>query len=257
MLIDTHCHIQTADYGLTTEEVLKNAQTAGVERCIAVGTTVETSAEAIACAKKHKEAVFAAIGLHPNDTHADTDIARLVDMANDSSVIAIGECGLDYYYLRNTKQVQHALLKSQLELAKAQAKPCIFHIRGSKDDASDAFNDFWDVYDRYKIPGVVHSFSANKSILEQITERNLFVGVNGIATFTKLPEQLEAYRQIPLKNLLLETDAPLLTPVPFRGTINEPKHISVIVRFLSQLRGESEKQIAVATTINAERLFKL
>jgi len=128
----------------------------------------------------------------------------------------------------------------------------VFHVR-------EAFDDFWPIFDDYqgKIRGVLHSFTDNMENLKKALERDLFVGVNGIATFAKNPQQLQVYRQIPLQKLLLETDAPFLTPDPFRGTINEPKYVFRVVSFLAELRSDSVDNLASATTQNARQLFGL
>jgi TatD DNase family protein len=127
--------------------------------------------------------------------------------------------------------------------------PLIFHVR-------DAFDDFWPIFDSYEgIRGVIHSFSAGLPELEQIQRRGLYVGLNGIMTFTKHVKQLDAAKAIPLARLLLETDAPFLTPQPFRGSICEPRHVRVTAEFLAELRGESLSELANATTRNAQSLF--
>jgi TatD DNase family protein len=127
----------------------------------------------------------------------------------------------------------------------------IFHVR-------EAFDDFWPVFDQYKgIRGVLHSFTDSVANLEKAVARGLYIGVNGIATFAKDDKKTVMYRTIPQRSLLLETDAPFLTPIPFRGTINEPKHIRVVAEFLAKLRGEDLETLAGATTSNAKTLFNV
>src|SRR5690606_9318752 len=129
--------------------------------------------------------------------------------------------------------------------------PLIFHVR-------EAFKDFWSIFDDFRgLRGVVHSFTSDKRDLEQILSRGLYVGLNGIMTFTKRTEQLEAAKSVPLDKLVLETDAPFLTPTPFRGKICEPKHVRTVGEFLADLRGEKLEDLAAATTANARKLFKL
>jgi TatD DNase family protein len=129
--------------------------------------------------------------------------------------------------------------------------PLIFHVR-------DAFDDFWPIFDNFKgLRGVIHSFTATPRELEQILQRDLYVGLNGIMTFTKNADQLEAAKAVPLDRLLLETDAPFLTPVPFRGKICEPKHVVITAEFLSKLRGEFIGKLGQNTTRNAQTLFNV
>lgn len=251
---DTHCHIQVADYPMDAELAIENAKLVGVDTLMVVGCTLEDSQAAVKFAAQHDN-TWASIGLHPHEAHhyvlSPDQLTKFKALALQPKVMAIGECGLDYYYNHSPKESQIELLKFQLDLAQEYDLPLIFHVR-------DAFEDFWPIFDSYKgIRGVIHSFTATERELSQILQRGLLVGVNGIMTFTKNPEQLAAAKAIPLDKLVLETDAPFLTPAPFRGTICEPKHVRVTAEFLSRLRGESLEDIATATTRNAAQLFKL
>lgn len=251
---DTHCHIQFADYPLDIDEVLKNAAEADVTRMIVVGCSLPDSQAAPQFAARH-EGVWASIGLHPHEgaryVHDHHALQQFRDLANKPKVVAIGETGLDYYYENSPKEDQKKLLRFQLELAQEHNLPLIFHVR-------EAFDDFWPIFDEFKgLTGVVHSFTSGITDLEQILSRGLYVGLNGIMTFTNRTAQLEAAKAIPLSSLLLETDAPFLTPIPFRGTICEPKHVRTVGEFLADLRGESLEDLAEATTANANKLFRL
>lgn len=247
MLIDTHCHIHESDYPLDSNEVIKNAHEKSVDKFICVGTSLKSSREAIAFAKQHTEA-YATIGVHPHDTK---DGWEELEHILDSSVIAIGEVGLDYYYTHSPRDTQIQALKWQIELALRRDLPIIFHVR-------EAFDDFWPVFDSYKgIRGELHSFTDNRVNLEAALERGLYIGVNGISTFTKNESQRQVFASIPLDRLLLETDAPFLTPAPYRGKVNEPSHIHTIAQFHAGLRGTSLEEIAKATSANAQNLFGL
>lgn len=250
--VDTHCHIQFADYELDPREAIANANADGVTRMICVGCKLEDSQAAVEFAARN-EGVWASIGLHPHEASEYVDdshgLQQFRDLASKPNVVAIGETGLDYFYEHSNRFDQKKLLRFQLDLAVEHDLPLIFHVR-------DAFDDFWSVYDEYVgLRGVIHSFSASTKELDQILQRGLYVGLNGIMTFTKNEAQLEAARQVPLESLVLETDAPFLTPVPFRGKIGEPKYVRVTGEFLSSLRGESLEALAVASTQNARKLF--
>ncbi len=270
-LCDTHCHIQSVG-GLEGEEitrsmwekaresspeaVLQRARDAAVTRIICVGCTPDDSQLAVDFVKT-RENCWASIGIHPHEAaqHANNLSAReqFASLATAAKVVAIGECGLDYYYEHSDKKSQLALLKFQIELALEHNLPMIFHVR-------DAYEDFWPVFESYHsserpIRGVLHSFTDTQTNLERAIHHGLYVGVNGIATFTKNAAQQELYRTIPLDFLLLETDAPFLTPIPYRGKICEPYHVRTIAEFLAKQRGESVEAIAGATTHNAQALF--
>lgn len=269
-LADTHCHIHEAseDFFLPTEtkkrfikagsphpeDLLADAYAHGVTRLICVGTTVEDSILAVEFAGKHTGA-WASIGMHPHEAsryvHDKEQLRQFAALADQPKVVAVGECGLDFYYTHSKPADQEQILRFQIELALKHDLPMIFHVR-------NAFEAFWPVFDSYTgIRGVVHSFSATTKELDQILDRGLYVGLNGIMTFTKRPEQLDAARAVPLDRLVLETDAPFLTPTPYRDKMCEPKHVRVTAEFLAKMRGESLEELAKRTTKNAQIVFGL
>lgn len=252
-LVDTHCHIHWADFGLPADEVMAEATQAGVERMICVGTDPQDSEVAVEFVAKHHNC-WSSIGLHPHDAKdylADQSaLDKFAKLATQPKVVAVGECGLDYYYNHSPKEAQKEALHFQLDLAQKHSLPMIFHVR-------EAFADFWPIYDQYKLPGVIHSFTASRQVMDEALVRGLYLGLNGIMSFTKDAEQLAMAKALPLDNLLLETDAPFLTPAPYRGTICQPKHVEVTAQFLSNLRQEKFEALASATTQNALKLFNL
>lgn len=267
-LVDTHCHIQSAGHTTgervtlekwskvpdrTPDVIIADAAKNDVTRMVVVGCDLGDSRLAVDFVAD-KPGTWASIGIHPHEAKRyagkDTELAAFAALATKEKVVAVGECGLDYYYGHSPEADQAAVLRFQIELALSRDLPMIFHVR-------DALDDFWPIFDSYKgIRGVLHSFTDTSKNLDMAMERGLYIGVNGIATFAKDPAQLEMYKRIPLDRLLLETDAPFLTPHPYRGTICEPYHIKVIAEFLSGLRGEPLETLAAATTANATRLFK-
>ena len=270
-LTDSHCHIQSvgarggealtqarwAKAGNTDPDaVLRRAAEADVTRLICVGCDLPDSELAVQFVAARSNA-WAAVGIHPHET--DRYVAdeaaqrRFVALVQAPKVVAIGECGLDYFYTHSTKAAQLALLRRQLELALEYDLPLIFHVR-------EAYDDFWPVFEAYhrgsqRLRGVLHSFTDSQANLDRALAHGLFVGVNGIATFTKQPEQQVMYRTVPAEHLLLETDAPFLTPAPNRGTICEPYHIRTIAEFLATQRGVTVSALAETTTRNARHLF--
>lgn len=247
MFVDTHCHIHEADYPLPADDVLKRASDAGVEKMICVGTSRQSSEDAIAFASRH-EHVYAAVGVHPHDAKDGYDtIAAFAKQG----VVAVGEIGLDYFYSHSPREMQIAALESQIQVALDNDLPIIFHVR-------EAFDDFWPVFDNFHgIRGELHSFTDSQMQLDKAFERGLYVGVNGISTFTKDSAQQRLYANIPVDKMLLETDAPFLTPTPYRGTINEPAFVSEVAKHHAKIRGISVDAIAAATTTNATTLFNL
>lgn len=267
--VDTHCHIQSAGLTvgerstrelwakapeLTVDGIVQEARQAGVAQMICVGCDLDDSKLAIETTVKH-EGVFASIGLHPHEAQHYADfpdkLAEFAALANSPKVVAIGECGLDFYYSHSPKADQIKVLEFQMQLALDHNLPLIFHVR-------DAFDDFWPVFGNFTgIRGVLHSFTDNLSNMEHAVSEGLYIGVNGIATFAKQEPQQAMYRSIPDAHLLLETDAPFLTPVPFRGTICKPKHIVHTAEYLAGLRNVDLAKISSVTKENTRKLFNL
>lgn len=256
MLLDTHCHIHEADYPLNREEVLTRAHAVGVAKMICVGTSEQSSRDAIAFAAEH-DGIYATVGVHPHDTK--DGYAQIAQLAKQD-VVAVGEVGLDYYYNHSPRNIQIAGLESQIQTALDNDLPIIFHVRdaSSAERRTSVWNDFWPILDNFHgIRGELHSFTDTQANLDKGFERGLYVGVNGISTFTKDPVQQQLFANIPLNRMLLETDAPFLTPAPHRGTINEPAFVSDVASFHAMVRGISPSEVATATTANALSLFRL
>lgn len=250
MLTDTHCHIHEANYPLDIGDTLTRARQAGVSRLICVGTDNHTSEEAVRFAENHDD-VWASVGAHPHDAKDGFDtVGRLVKEA-PRKLVAIGEIGLDYFYTHSPRQTQLAALEAQLQLAIDHELPVIFHVR-------EAFDDFWPVFDNFNgVMGELHSFTDSAENLEKALNRGLYVGINGISLFTKDEAQKAVFDQIPLEKLLLETDAPFLTPPPHRGKVNEPAYVRHVAEYHAKRRGVELEHLARATSANATTLFSL
>ncbi len=246
---DTHCHIHEESYQ-DAEAAYQRAIEAGVQRLICVGTDEKSSREAVEFANNH-ENTWASVGLHPHDAtsgiEAVEELEELIKSDKNKKIVAVGEIGLDYFYDNSPREQQIKMLHAQLKLAQMYDLPVIFHVR-------EAFADFWPIYGSYEgLRGVLHSFTDNLSNLEKATSQGLLIGVNGISTFAR--DKTEVYAAIPLENLILETDAPFLTPVPHRGTVNEPAFITLIAQFHANLRSISLEELSRATQRNATKLF--
>lgn len=248
MLIDTHCHIHES-YELPINEVLERATEADVHEYICVGTSEESSKQAIEFAEAHSGA-YAVIGVHPHDTKDGYDeITTLV--GTSSKIIAVGEIGLDYFYTHSPREMQLKALEAQIKVALKHDLPIIFHVR-------EAFDDFWPIFDKYPgIRGELHSFTDSAENLQKALDRGLYIGINGISTFTKDETQKLTFDSIPLERLLFETDAPFLTPAPLRGKVNEPAYVELVAEYHANRRGIRLEEIADATTTNARTLFSI
>lgn len=254
---DTHCHIHEADYA-DKKGALERAAEYSVGRMICVGTDETTSKEAVEFAAHHGH-LSASVGLHPHDAtsgiSALSKLRTLLETDRDAknvhvhNIVAIGECGLDYFYNNSPKQAQIEMLRAQIELALEFDLPLIFHVR-------EAFDDFWPIFDSYEgLRGVVHSFTDSHENLQKAIDRGLLIGVNGISTFTKDEAQKAMFARIPLDRLLLETDAPFLTPVPKRGKVNEPAFVTHVAQHIANLQSINLEELSRATEQNATHLF--
>lgn len=250
-LIDSHCHIHDAEFfaGDSREEVYQRAYEAGVGMLV-VGTSEADSKNAIEFAKSHA-AVWPVVGVHPHEAKDGWGEIETLLKTERQSIVGVGEIGLDYYYFHSPREVQIEALEVQLQLAQDYQLPVSFHVR-------EAFDDFWSVLDNFQsIKGVLHSFTDTQASLEQGLARGLFVGINGISTFTKLPEQQAMFAAVPLENMLIETDAPFLTPKQYRGKINEPAYVRLVAEHVAQVRAIDASEVMVRTTANTEKLFDL
>jgi TatD DNase family protein len=256
MLIDTHCHIHDVDYPLNRDEVIARAHQAGVMQMICIGTDLDNSRRAIEFTSG-RDGLFASVGIHPHCVSDGIgDLEQIVKSAGDK-LVAIGEIGLDYYYNNSPREAQIELLNRQIELALKYNLPIVFHVR-------DAYDDFWSVFDNFRsakseIRGVLHCFTDTIKNAENGLARGLYFGINGISTFTKDNLQKAMFAALPLDRILLETDAPFLTPAPFRGRIkvNEPAFVKEIAEHHGVTRQITFDEIMSVTTANARELFSI
>ena len=259
MFVDTHCHIHDPEYGFSAAEVLSRSREAGVEKMICVGTTPQNARQAVEFASAH-DGVFAAVGVHPHDAKLGVTTIEALTTAGHKKVVAVGEIGLDYFYEHSPRAVQIAAFEQQLQYAVDANLPVIFHVRDREapNETTTVWRDFWPVIDNFSgLRGVLHSFTDTAQNLERGLARGFYVSINGISTFTRVPQQQEMFASIPLERLLLETDAPFLTPRPFRGKMNEPCRVKEVALHQAKVRGCSIEDIAQHTSRNAQALFDI
>ncbi|WP_104749312.1 TatD family hydrolase [Helicobacter cynogastricus] len=249
--IDTHCHLDHHLYNADVERVLENAKEAGMLQAIIPGADPKDLPRALSLCSSYEELYFA-VGVHPLDCQ-HFDLAELKRYVQHPQCVGVGECGLDYHRLdssdEHTKTYQKEIFKAQIELALEYQKPLIVHIREASQDAYDIIK----AYPRLR--GVLHCFNGD-AILLNLSE-NFYYGIGGVATFKNAKHLQSVLPQIPMDRLLVETDAPYLTPHPFRGTRNEPKHIPLILQKLSELIKVKPIDLAHTINTNATTLFGL
>lgn len=259
MFVDSHAHIDGPEFDADREEVIQRARAAGVSTILNIGTGDPRSGaleRAVELAEKHKD-IYTAIGTHPHDARLLDDKAaeRIQKLATRSSrVIAWGEIGLDFHYDNSPRDVQMQVFRRQLQLARATSLPVIIHTREAEDETIDILKSEWGDSKR---PGIMHCFSGSLALAQRALELGFLISFSGIVTFKKAEDLRAIARQVPLNRLLIETDCPFLSPVPFRGKRNEPAYVVEVARCLAELRGLSLEEIARITTANFAALFKL
>jgi len=253
-LIDTHCHIHDSEfYPDAQEDAYRQSRDAGVVM-LCVGTDVRSSRQALEFCRTH-EGSHPIIGIHPHDAkYNNPEAIRQLVEKNREYVVGIGEIGLDYYYDNSPREVQQQVLRAQLEIAREFGLPVSFHVRDGSNGS--VWDDFWPIVDEFpEMSGVLHSFTDTQFNLEKGLAHGFKIGVNGISTFTKDVTQQQMYRELPLKHILLETDAPFLTPAPFRGKMNIPAYVGRVAEHQAEQKGVSLDEVRRITTENARSIF--
>lgn len=255
MIIDTHCHLDDDRYNEDIEEVLENARQQGVEKFIIPGADPKTLQRAVDLAEKY-EGVYFAVGVHPYDAE-HYDRVSLKRFVSHPKCIAIGECGLDYFRLPDTedeiakeKAMQKEVFIDQILWAKEVKKPLIVHIRESSSDCLELLDQYAG-----EEGGVLHCYNADESLLK-LAKKNFYYGIGGVLTFKNAKKLINVYPKIPQDKLVIETDAPYLTPHPHRGKRNEPAYTTLIAEKMSGLSALSYDEMSNISTQNAQRLFK-
>ena len=256
VLVDSHCHLTSGKFAGHVGEVLAAARQAGVMGCLTAGTSVADSTAALGIARRHDGVVFSA-GIHPHEAEEAPDdyLDRLSDLTATGAdlCVAIGEIGLDYHYDFSPRDVQRRVLDEQLDLARRLGKPVILHAREATADMLAALEAYAGV-----LRGVVHSFTGDAEEVKHYLDQDWFIGFAGIVTFKNAGANRQAARLVPANRLLVETDAPYLSPEPVRKVFpNVPAHVVHTAALLADLRGEGVEDLARRTTANAAALFGL
>ncbi len=252
MYVDSHTHLFFHNFDEDRDEVIQRALDAGVKYMLVPGTDLETSKQAIVLAEKY-ESIYAAVGIHPHDTKdwEDSILSELRNLAKHEKVVAIGEIGLDYYYDYSPKEKQIIAFEKQIELALQLNLPIIVHNRDSNEDVME----FARKYKDSGLKAQYHCFAGSVEDARELVELGHYISFTGNVTFKKADSIREVLSRVEVENLLLETDSPFLTPVPYRGKRNEPANIPVIAETVAEIHNLTTDDIARATSWNTYKLF--
>ena len=271
MLTDTHCHLDYDKFDMDRDAVLARAREAGLIRILVPGLEQKSSRKAVRLAESDPM-IFAAVGFHPTDLEhfSESSFAEIRELVSHPKVAAIGEIGIDYYWIKDepARVFQQEALRKQLAFAQAVNKPAVIHMREENDAwFGQASVDLLDILGEWhrnlsaenhplaERPGVLHSFNGNLETAQKAMALNFYIGVTGPVTYKNAEEKRNIIKQIPLTKLLIETDAPFLTPVPQRGRRNEPAFVAYIADKIAEIHRITREQVAEITAKNAARLF--
>jgi len=247
-ICDSHCHLQDRRFKNEIEKVIRNAKESGVEKILVPGWDLRSSKEASGISEKFDN-VYAACGLHPHDAKFyDNNIENeIIKISKNKKVVSIGEIGLDYYRDLSPRDIQKEVFRRQLKIAEENDLPVIIHTRDSIKDTIEIVLDF-------KCRGVFHAFDYAKDFAMKIIEMGFYVGIGGVVTY---PNSLisASIKEIPLDSILVETDAPYLTPQPYRGRRNEPAYTTYVVKKIAEIKSKTFTEVAEKTYKNTKELF--
>ena len=254
MLIDSHCHIDLMDYeklGGDPDTAVAYAHENGIGHMLCVSVNLEQYPNMLNTIDKMPK-VFASVGVHPNEQDGlDPSVEKLVELADNEKVVAIGETGLDYFRSEGDLEWQRDRFRRHIEAAKQTGKPLIIHSREAKEDTIKLLQE----ENAQDIGGVMHCFAEDWEMAQQAMDLNFYISFSGIVTFKSAKTLQDVAKRVPLDRMLVETDSPWLAPMPFRGKTNQPAYVKYVAEYIAELRDDSVDNIATATTDNFFRLF--
>jgi len=257
---DSHCHVSADAFAEDRDEVLRRAVEAGVEGFLAIGSGygVGQNERAVKLARRDPR-IFAAVGVHPHEADEldDAGRARLRELLSEPRVVAVGEAGLDYHYMNSPRDVQRAVFAEQIATGVERDLPVSIHVRGDAPDAYEEMLALWKDGGGSRVGGVLHCYTGTLPFARRALEENLYVSFSGILTFKKDRGLRDVAAGLPLERLLVETDAPLLSPEGHRGRRNEPARVALVGEVLARVHGVAVEEVARITTHNARACFRL
>ena len=254
MLVDSHCHLDYNDFEEDMDEIILRMKENGITAALNAGNCIDTLDEQLKLSEKYPF-VYTAVGVHPHnaDEFPEVSAAELAEKSRHKKIVAIGECGLDYYYDYSGKENQRKVFAEHIRAAQETGLPLIIHTRDADDDTIGMLSEY---YKEKPFAGEIHCFSGSRRLAEFALSIGFYVSASGIITFNKSGELREIFADLPLDRLLVETDSPFLAPVPLRGHRNEPANVRYVAEKLAQVKDVSFEEIAKITSENFYRLFR-
>ncbi len=252
-MIDSHCHIDFKDFNANRDEIIQSAIDAGVHTLINIGADLLTSQRSVQLAREHKD-IFAVVGVHPHDasTLDDACLAQIRKLAAEDRVVAIGEIGLDFYRDLSPRQAQKVAFHRQMQLAVELNLPVVIHTREAFEETLLIAGEYADL-----LPGgVFHCFPGDVDEAFRVIDLGFVLGIGGVVTY-KNAKMARVAAEVPLDKILLETDAPYLTPMPYRGKTNQPAYVALVCQKVAELREQSQAEVERITDRTCQKLFRL
>lgn len=252
MFFDTHVHLNDLQYSEDLQEVIDRAKAAGISRMVVVGFDRPTISKAMELIEKY-DFLYASIGWHPVDAidMTEEDLLWIEELSQHPKVVAIGEMGLDYHWDKSPKEIQKAVFKKQIQLAKKVKLPIVIHNREATADIVEILKE----EEAGEVGGIMHCFSGSPEIAKECIDMNFYISLGGPVTFKNAKRPKEVAAEIPLEKLLIETDCPYLAPHPYRGKRNEPSYVTLVAEQIAEIKGLTVEEVASKTTDNAKKLF--
>jgi TatD DNase family protein len=258
MYVDSHAHIESEDFDGDRTAMIARAREAGIDIIVAVGNgdvSKDSHAAARRIADKY-DFIYTTVGVHPHEARLldEPMYSRLIELAAHPKVIAWGEVGLDYHYDNSPREAQREAFRKQLRMARERRLPAVIHTREAEEDTLEILREEWQ---GAALPGIIHCFTGTRPFAEAMVEMGFLISFSGVVTFKKADDLRETARRLPVDKILIETDAPFLAPVPYRGRRNEPAYVVETARAIGDLRGLSAEEVGRITSANFKRLFHL
>lgn len=253
MLVDSHCHLDFPGLANRLDQVLESMEKSMVGAALCVAVSLEGLPRVIALAEAH-ENLYASVGVHPEERDcSEPEISSLVRLAEHKRVLGIGETGLDYYWQKDKPEWQRKRFRTHIRAAKIARKPLIIHTREAEEDTLRILRE----EGAHEVGGVMHCFTGTQEVAKGALDLGFHISFSGIVTFKNANQIKEVTKMVPLDRILVETDAPYLAPVPFRGKVNEPAYVRYVAEEIAALKGVAFTEIERATTENFCKLFKI
>ncbi len=254
MIIDSHCHLLHKNNIKSLDEIIDTAQLKGVSKLLNI-STCESEFEPLINISNNNQNIYCTLGIHP---HSSTDMNddvhdRIIELSKNKNVLGIGETGLDYFYENTDKESQINSFIKHIEISQNLNLPLVIHMRNAEDDMVEIIKSY---YNKKKFSGVIHCFTGSTEFMENLLPLNFYFSISGIITFKKTDELRKTVKNIPLNNILVETDSPFLAPVPMRGKVNEPAFLTHTVDYVSKMFNLSYQELSRITTKNFFNLFQ-